>query len=293
MKKIGSGGYGDVYYPPRYPKKYAGNKAYVQRYTEQTKTQIQNGEIARKIFDPKDVLSIPIHAIYPRKNDYFSEIMLHKPGDLEMLMLKYYYGHPKLFRESVKQMKRIMVGLERLHKKKWVHRDIKLNNFLYDTNPLRYFLIDWGTALPSCKIYDDNASNWHMADNQNLPPEYKSYAYFRHHMRFDDFAKEYTKNRTMHHFLSIDPHYEHLLKEAHKKIQHRLRTAKDPHKLMESIATKADVFAMGLVLVQLYDIWGRGNAPPELLRILRGMIDPDPFRRWSIRRVNREMRSIS
>lgn len=292
--KIGSGGYGDVYHPPRYPPKYAGNKAYIQRYTDETKTQIYNGEKARKIFDPKNLLSVPIRAIYPRKGDFFSEIMPYKKGDLMSLLKKYYYRNPKLFDQSLILMSRIMIGMERLHKKKWVHRDIKLTNFLYDMKPLRYFLIDWATTLPSCRVYEEDASNWHTANNENLPPEYKSYAYFQHGFRFDDFAREYAKNPSIHILTAIQPAYMSMLNKAHKKIQTRLHSAKNPHALMDSLATKVDVYAMGLVLSQMLEIWGDRESPltPKILRMLRGMIDPDPFRRLDMEHANRQMQSI-
>lgn len=293
--KIGSGGYGEIYHPPRYPPKYAGNKAYVQRYTGQTKTQIQNGETARKIFDPKNQLSVPIRAIYPRRDQFFSEIMPYKKGDLMSLLKKYYYANPALFARSLPLMASIMAGLERLHSKKWVHRDIKLTNFLYDRNPLRYFLIDWGTALPDDKVYDNEVSVWHTADNENLPPEYKSYAYFQHGFRFHgDFAREYAKNPAFHFLTRIQPEYAAMLNRAHRKIQKRLAAAANPAIIMDSIATKADVFALGLVLAQMFEIWGSRDSPraSKILRMIQGMIDPDPFRRLDMKQANRQMKSI-
>lgn len=290
-RKIGEGGYGKIFHPPRnhLPKKYH-NHNFIQRYTNESKEQIYQGELARHIFDPNNVMSSPIIAVFKQPDGWFSEILPFRKESLAKFIMEHKNRNPSLFWISLRILRDIYKGMARLHERGYIHRDIKMDNFLYnqdDDGTLRYFLIDWGTALPFSDVYHRYNENWHVARNENLPPEYKNFAYFRYPGRINDFVRDVTNNRAYPILIEIDRKYKQKLEKSFRTLQARLRSAKNPVSLMASVAEKADVFALGLLLAQIYGIWVRNEDPlkKDILAMIKGMIAPDPFLRWDMNRV--------
>lgn len=287
---IGTGGYGEIWHPPRkdglIEKSYRNNKRFVQRYTHQTRKQIENGEIARKLFDPHDKISNPIVAIYKRPNKYFSEILPFREGSLlDLLQLYFHKGDIVVFSQCLDNLLKIFKGMKNLHAHKWVHHDIKASNIMYDTKPtFKLFMIDWGSALPFKNIFKENQLYWLVADNQNHPPEYKSIAHYLYGFQFknNNFVVEYAKNPYIRNIVKLQPNYLKLLKEANKTIGRRIDN-------IESIASKGDVFGLGIVLCQLYIIFVEDQylskiVRSKIIRLIWGMINPNPFRRWNLQK---------
>lgn len=303
---IGTGGYGKVWNPPRSDSiiqaKYRGNKSFIQRHTEQTRDQIKNGNIARKIFDPEGTLSSPILAIYERPDGRFSEILPFREDALYKLYRKYFYtGNISLFWKGMERMVPIMKGLARLHDQGWVHHDIKSENMLYDSSPsFRLYLTDWGTALPSEEVYSDDYSHWHVASLTNLPPEYKSFARFRYGfpLKNNSFSLEYAKNPYIINMRRFQPHYMKMLDHAHDYLQGKLKRNKDNYqKVVRLMAPKADVFGLGLVISQMYTFFAKGKFIPEktknqIITLIRNMIHPNPFLRWDMHQCARFLQKI-
>ena len=285
---IGSGGYASVFHPPRYPKKYKGKSKYIQRFTDQSRTQIADGEYARKIFDPSDKISSPLIAMYPRKNDFFSLILPYREGSLYHLLnqLKHHRRSTTLFRTYLSSMLPILQGLVRLHKKGWIHHDIKSSNFLYDMKPLRFYLADWATTLSFRDVFSLDYSHWHSGHNENSPPEYKIFAHALEHYFFleNDFVKDYRQNNYYHILLFVQPNYDSLLRRAYTSLTKKLHGA-NLSLLLEKMAPQVDVFAMGMVLCQIFAVIGQSSLLREsFLRLARGMIQPDPFQRWTMKK---------
>jgi len=290
-RKIGEGGYGKIFHPPRHhvPTKYH-NPKFIQRYTHESKEQIYRGEAARIIFDPKNVMSSPIIAVFRQPEGWFSEILPYRKDSLSKFIMKNKSRDPSLFWRSLGILYDIYKGMARLHERGYIHRDIKLDNFLYnrgDDGVLRYFLIDWGTALPFSEVYNRYNNNWHVAPNENLPPEYKNFAYFQYPGRIKDFVRESMDNRAYPILVEMDRKYRQKLEKSFRTLQARLRSSKNPVSLMASVAEKADVFALGLLLAQIYGVWVRNDTPlaKDIIDMIRGMTAPDPFLRWDMNRV--------
>lgn len=290
---IGAGGYSKIWHGPRkdrvIEKKYRGNESYIQRLTTETITEISNGEYARNIFDPKDRMSSPLLAIYERPNNRFSEIRPFREDNLHNILtenIKLGYNH-NLLCNLLWNMRNIMKGLATLHQRGWTHHDIKTQNILYNNRPLHVFLIDWGTSLRFSEVYTDPYKPWFSADNSNHPPEYKSYAHYQYGYKFDhDFATDYTKNIYLLTLLKIQPHYMTMLNKANNKLQTLFKTK--GKKFLLHIAPKLDVFAMGLVLSQIYLImafseWYGTPFHEKMIHLLKNMIHPDPTKRWTMR----------
>ena len=288
---IGQGGDSRVWRPPRrdrvIQKQYRGNKKFIQRLTSEEVGAIVHGQFARSVFDPTNRLSSPLVAIYKRPRNKHSEIRPHRESDLLRLLTENTtHNDLVLFCGLASNLLEIMKGLTVLHQRGWVHHDIKDKNILYDKDPLRLYLIDWGTSVPCSKVFDDSFRTWFPADNPNHPPEYKSFGVYRygHKLEGNDFATDYANNIYLFTLLKVQPRYMEMLNAAHRKLQHRFQR-KD---FLERIAPKADVFGAGLVLAQCYLVVAYATlydkpVHKELIRLIRGMTHPDPTRRWTMR----------
>jgi len=301
---IGYGGYARIHHPPRtdkvIPKQYGGKLKFIQRYTNEDDIQIANGEIARKIFDPETKMSRDLLGLYKRPHKYFSEIRNYYKGDMLHYLREFVYkkNDLKLFYRIMVNMGDFMNGLVRLHKEGWVHRDIKPSNILYDNKS--FYLIDWATALKFLDSFSEKYNNWHEGDNSNLPPEYKSFAHFKYKfpLENDDFAQEYIKNGNVSKIIiKIQHNYIKKLRKANKHIQKELESTTDLNKLLTKIAPKTDVFAMGLVLSQIYIVLAMEDLydkpiHTDITRIFRNMLNPNPFRRWTMKKSVNEFNKI-
>jgi serine/threonine protein kinase len=298
---IGRGGYSKVWHPPRKDRfidsPYKGNKKYVQRLTNESLVQISNGQHARTIFDPLKTRSSPLIAIYERPNNFYSEIRPYRDDSLyDLLSTNLGKDNLPLFCKLLQNMEEIMKGLVSLHKKKWIHHDIKTSNILYDKNPFQLFLIDWGTTTRLRDAYDDSYRRWFEADNSNHPPEYKSYAQYKFNFQWkEDFATEYANNVYIFTLLKIQPNYMTMLNKAHDHIQKELKT--NGKEFLIKLAPKVDVFAIGLVLSQIYLLLAVSQlySTPfhsKIIHLLKGMTHPDPVKRWTMKRSVQVMKPL-
>jgi serine/threonine protein kinase len=276
---IDSGGYATIYYPPRkhknVPIKFL-NRKYIERYTKiETFDDILFGNKARSIFDPLNTMSSPILYVVPQQKGY-SIILPFRKGTIDHLM-----GYD--MKIIMKQLIPLMKGLVRLHKQKIVHHDIKIPNMLYNDRPhLQLFLIDWGTSCTFHEVFSDKYNRWLVADNTNLPPEYKILARFKGILESADLAKGYSKNYSGYKYLKyFQPRYDILFAEADKQLTKKLE--KNPY-YFDSMAGAVDVFAMGIVICALIKAFGTPQDEVKYQSLIRGMIHPNIQRRWSFRR---------
>jgi serine/threonine protein kinase len=291
---IGYGGYGKVWYPPRddpvISPSIRKNPKYIQRYTNQTLEEIKRGEKARKIFDPQNKISNPVLKIYPRQEDFFSQIMPHREKKFAGDLIEKHRGKIKYFWPVMTKMIPILNGLSRVHNKKMVHRDIKTNNFVFDEKPeLRIYLIDWGTSIPFSEVYNEKLNYWLTTTKQNLPPEYKIYANVKnmHDYIHNDVYKDFSENELMPLFEFFEPDYRLLLKETdeefHRLFSSKKTKSKKTKELLETVAGKVDIYALGVVFAQtLASLVGNKSIPkkPEIMFLIKNMIHPNPFKRW-------------
>jgi len=221
---IGHGGYAFIFHPPRnhIPKKYRDQK-YIQRYTHQTRQDINLGEMTRSIFDPSKSLTRPILAIYKQPDHWWSQILEYYDGSFDKLLEKYPDKDPELFWIVLSWMSRFFQGFILLHKEGYVHHDVRTLNILYNDKPnLKLCFIDWATSVPFSQVWDSRYKSWHEGNNENFPPEYKAFAHFKYGMSVRDFAREFSPNKAYHLILKIDPKYPYKLRKAFRYIQKRL-----------------------------------------------------------------------
>jgi len=295
---IGHGGYAQMLWPPReyIPKRFRKEK-YVERYTRQTKEEIEKGQAARKIFDPGNKMTREIIAMYHHPDFFTSQIYEFFSQSLYHLLRKT-RGRTDLplFWKTIGFVSDVATGLVRLHKEGYIHHDIKTNNILCDESPdlKRLLLIDWATALPFSDVYDARYKVWHEGDNDNLPPEYKAFAHYQYGFPVADFVDTFSRNPVYEIIVKIDPRYPRKLRRAFRSLQKRMGDAGDAPRLMTSVADKADVFGLGVVVAELYENWNANHDPlkREIVALIRHMIDPDPFSRWDMTKTSVQLKRL-
>lgn len=290
---IGKGGYSKVWNGPRkdriIDKKY-WNDDYIQRLTTESLSEIYKGQKVRSIFDKNNTMSSPLITIYERPDRMFSQIRPYRDDDMNSLLAQNIKkNNLPLFCSILTNLKDIMKGLVVLHKDGWVHHDIKTVNMLYNVEPFRLFLIDWATSVRFADVYSDTYSPWFSANNSNHPPEYKSYAHYKYNYPFNknDFATDYAENTYILSLKKIQPYYMELLNKANDRLQHYFKT-KGPS-FLKKIAPKVDVFAMGVVIARIYLTLAyatlyQTSLHKKLVYVIRNMINPDPMKRWTMKR---------
>ena len=292
---IGEGGYGKIWHPPRndtlFPLQIRNNQKYIQRFTDENWNQIKMGEKARKIFDPKNMMTSPVLHVFPRGKGYFSEILpfREKKLDDDLLDTKQEGFFWQLLNSSVF----ILQGFIRLHKKKMIHRDVKKSNFVFDTYPnFRLYLIDWGTAVPFSMVYDPSYSHWWTTTLENMPPEYKMFAHALnlHEYQKDDIAHDYGRNKLLPILEYFNSHFVASLRKTDIQFKNYLKI---PH-FLERIAPKADIFAMGVVLAQIvYSLYPKNKIIPfSIKKLITHMTDPNPLSRWDAKKSYLELKKI-
>lgn len=94
-----------------------------------------------------------------------------------------YYPHIDI-KEFLKKMLNIFEGLKQLEARGITHRDVKLDNLLYDGNKIT--LIDFGLALKKTEVYSvENLRLYRDNKVYYYPNEPKLYTYKKYNMNFD------------------------------------------------------------------------------------------------------------
>jgi len=303
QKLLGAGSYAYTITPPRpvHPIPFQGNSSMIERITKQYLIEIKRGEYTRHIFDPKNVMSSPILHLrpvqkHPRQTDQgykYTMVLPYREKSLLDFLDENQKSSPLMYWNLLTQFQMILEGIVRIHQKRWIHRDIKLENFLVDSFPndqFRLYLVDWAMALPFKKVYQNNESHWHESTQYNHPPEYKMYAIFKNILPLHtSFSREYLSidPNIVRFLLLIDPEYEKHLDQAYRKMTRMFRELVDREPLKLDLAPKVDVYSLGVILMIGYIVWMRDSLSPtstlakKNVSLIRHMLDPFPLSRFS------------
>lgn len=297
------GGYSEIWFPPRndaiFPVKYRNNKNFIQRYTAQTQENIKLGEKARRIFDPENERSSPVLDYFKREDGYFSQILPYRQSKFRDF-IRENRDNASLYWKTMRLMLGFLEGLERLHRHRLIHRDIKIDNIVYDQKPrFNIFLIDWGTASSFKHVYNPDNRFWLTAVNDNIPPEFKMIAHMKYKHKYlnDNIKNDFNANHSIPFIIILFPDYPNMLEQAEMKIKQQFKHASDKEALLSKIAPKTDIFALGIVFIQIYIyMMSKHNIKPilkqQLLELFFHMIDPDPFTRWTARQAKNHLRTL-
>lgn len=176
-KKLGEGGYGVVYLA--ISKKTGGKVAIKISTFKITKTAQQ----AEKFFND-EVKILQDISRYPNCNPYFLCIIDHitipkKSGNIHALITEYIDGynlyelttcmndtkHRLSEEDLITLIEHLLIGLNELHSRGIVHRDIKAENIMFNDNKLAIKLIDFGGA---CSLASSDSCFEHITGTIGL-----------------------------------------------------------------------------------------------------------------------------
>lgn len=254
MVLIGEGTYGKVYRPalPCRGKQIRGK--YVGKVFEDDDEFKAEIKISHRIneINSRHIFTVPMYETCPENLQ-----ILYKDGGMDLY--DYIYDHkPTKFKTIMKNMKFVCHGLKMLIDNKMVHQDIKLENLVF--NGTKLYLIDFGLMTSFAKVY--KKKEFLKFDYLPFPPEYK-YAVFGDEKFKDVFLKHLKSHRIYRLLKKIYPDYMNDLNALDSKDE-----------------KKIDIYSLGMVIIQLYQWYGKSNADVEAL--IRGMICFDPKKRWDI-----------
>lgn len=197
--------------------------------------------------------------IYPYGGKSLQDIMTSRKGTINSFF-RFFFA-----------LESILKGLVKFNKKGIVHMDVKPPNLMYLKG--RMYLIDFGLLFKSNQIYNQDIQQILVDDYLWFPPEFKAYL-LPARGSFDVFQKRYMDN-----FSKNDP----LVGQALSKVLginvqgdlQRFHAEKVAKKTYGTFALQTDVYALGIVLLQLL-LWSdydkKTYARPSTYSVLRGKI---------------------
>lgn len=257
MVLIGEGTYGKVYRPPLPCKGKQIRGKYVGKVFEDDEEYKAEIKIANRIhkINSGHAFSIPMYETCPENLQ-----ILYNDGGMDL----YDYIHeqkPNNFMILMENMKYVCDGLELLIQNELIHQDIKLENLVF--NGKKLYLIDFGLMSTFSKVYKQK--EFLKFDYLPFPPEYK-YAVYGDKFK-DVFLKHLKSHRIFRLMKKIYPTY-----------------MDDLNALDSTDVTKIDIYSLGIVLLQLYNWYGKTDLNIE--ELIAGMICFDPKKRWTVERCS-------
>jgi hypothetical protein len=275
---VSSGSYACTFSPPvacdEKKKGKTDSKEYVGKVFERRDDGHDEQRIQKVIdhIDPKHTFTIPLVSTcsvskfskqdqagrcelpYDEKGERFQIVYRHGGKDLFYVSVGYGKKGPvssrNMFIKVFKMLRPLLVGLKGMNAKGWYHLDIKPANILYNGNKLH--LIDFGLARQNTAIYSTEPAYLDMLayDYPYYPPEFKMYCYLQEMDKLpslESFKRSVAKN-----FRYVHVRDKGVLGSELKGFLKKVQT-KDFASLKSPLATKADVYGLGVTILELHD----------------------------------------
>ena len=285
--------------------------------------ELQMTRIVARI-DPHGEFTVPVISScdslhYYRHNDEVSKCKLmtndRQPNEYKQIIYKYggtslqklmtkHKGSISRFIKLFTRLEPIMQGIKKFNTRtpnapNVVHLDIKPHNILSLRSKL--YLIDFGLLSAHDEIYTKNTTNILTSDYPWYPPEFKVFL-FPTKGNFITLFKRVQDN-----FVNVEPYIANaIVTTLHVDVKHDLErffNDKVPKKDFNQYASKIDIYALGIVLLQLF-LWSgyhnkRYSRPSkyssirgEITELIKGMICFDPRQRYTIEQALEHFRRI-
>ena len=271
-KLIGQGNYGCVFNPPldcfaiKVKDKDKANIGKVFFKESEFNNELEQTKII-KLFDPKHIFTLPI------VNHCKIKKVKSKSCNIDNNILYCFL--------------KIIKGISVMHLHKYIHGDIKPANILYNKNKNVLKLIDFGFASKANAVYINESNSFQLMDAKYryFPPEYFWFFYKT------KMGKQPSIKLMMEHFKTLNNYdfdnYNINIEFSLSKFFLIMKSVKMfSHSSWEVIACKADVYALGITLME---ILSNSILDKKLLFMVRSvishMIEPNVLDRWDINQV--------
>lgn len=296
-KLIGQGNYGCVFNPPldcfaikvkdKDKDKDKANIGKVFFKESEFNNELEQTKII-KLFDPKHIFTLPIvnHCKIKKVKskscniDSNSHQIIYPYGGIDLTMINIDNNILYCFLKIIK-------GISVMHLHKYIHGDIKPANILYNKNKNVLKLIDFGFASKANAVYINESNSFQLMDAKYryFPPEYFWFFYKT------KMGKQPSIKLMMEHFKTLNNYdfdnYNINIEFSLSKFFLIMKSVKMfSHSSWEVIACKADVYALGITLME---ILSNSILDKKLLFMVRSvishMIEPNVLDRWDINQV--------
>lgn len=198
------------------------------------------------------------------------------------------YKNPISVRSLAKIILPLFEALVMLKEKRMVHQDIKNANVLIHNR--KAILIDYSLMLPFDDIYVENNYNRLKRRYRPFPPEYfmasiiiKHKSDFKHMKSME--VKESITERYKNHLENIQHYFApyYTLNELYELSNYGslMIIALSNYKKFVEFADKIDIFSVGTMLTDSYDLIATPFSHPDYIVLMRGILHPDPRQRMS------------
>lgn len=239
-----------------------------------------------------------------------------------ILDFKQEFGKDFEISSFLEKMLDVFKGIKLLVDKGYFHSDIKLDNIVY--NGEKIFLIDFGEMKKADEYYNENVAKLITTTPQEIshyPSEILLHMYLYLNKDYDLskvlYINNFISNMTDHihyhnnRFSQVPEYYKELMtlndyltetssnyKNLFNKTYFNNEDLFNMDKIRMETSKKFDVYQMGLVLYQIILNTIINNSsevkkiPIHIFKLLRGMLEPNPFERYSITDVIKKYSSI-
>lgn len=180
-------------------------------------------------------------------------------------------------------------SLETLHQLKFVHRDIKQQNILYNNETNKLSLIDFGLCITADDLYTDKEQWWHDGSYFVSAPEYCITEKNNKYKNLDIIYETFYKNEEF--YNKKKKEYD----EFFSKYSH-ITDIKDIPDEIKSISYKGDIYSLGITLLICYNDNNIKITHPnkelietKLFNLIENMLITNPIDRYDLYHVMKDL----
>jgi serine/threonine protein kinase len=207
------------------------------------------------------------------------------------------------FVEFLPMLRHILVGIGKLHRKGYLHHDLKIDNILIDDNNVPH-IIDYSLLTPLKGAFDSSVNTSLQSRYWLHPPEYRLQNFSKMTDVDGDlprFVSKHVQNETDLYYFKIQPNdistvNQFLLAyfpycEMYDITKKYVKTLLSIYnvggkegliKYQSKNATKVDVYAVGLTMMNIIYHMDTPANDSRFRSLIIGMIHPDPRKRYSV-----------
>lgn len=197
-------------------------------------------------------------------------------------------------KEFLPKLYYLMEGLNKLHKAKILHHDIKYNNVMYSNGDYKW--IDFGNSIGFKDVFNTAKNGYLYLDYIIHPPEYRYFSRYYYIDKGIESAKTFSENEwyLLHYIISalaiknIELYkYFYTFEQYQKHIEELFQQLKNKTKqeiqnIFTTQVSKIDIYAVGNMLIHIYPyIKSEANEQSkQYYNLIQNMIHPNILQRY-------------
>jgi serine/threonine protein kinase len=191
-------------------------------------------------------------------------------------------------------LEQVLVAISAIAQQGYTHLDIKPMNILISGKHV--YMIDFSLLQKHEDVYKDDNMFLMKAKYIWYPPEFYMYATLKSDPNPDVNVRStkslYIYDIPKYGVFATEAEYEGQVKAAQRFLKYLMKDGRfrKDQELMSKVARQIDVYSTGVTFLNLYQSLGYHNE--TVSKILKGMVNADPRRRWTSERALRAVRAV-